>query len=627
MVRLRSVLTYPLVILPIFMVSFSANAQSLLKFDDYEPSLLIIALVAALTSLAAFFALFLYRLLFNPKNGQQNNQIGVSAGKRAAIVFNIILAFLISSLAWWALNDIEATIKNDKRESLKTVLHTTLEAMNIWANEQSNIVNYIADNPEILNNTYYQLGLYEQGNNFKSGLPLETLRQKISVQLNRNSLSGFFIITKDGINIASMQDDNLGNPNPIFTHRPDLLERAFQGETVFVPPIPSDTKLDGLGLIRGKKVSPVLFFVGPIRDEFGNIIAALSLRHDPQAEFSRINLFGRIGQTGETYSFDNEGNFLSKSRFEHQLIRLGLLDHYEQSILSIQIRNPGVNLVKGETTENVQGDLPLTLMASHATRKEEGFNVEGYPDYRGVPVIGAWIWDSNLGFGMASEVDLTEAMAAYTSARFVVIMIVLITLIVSIAFTILSIILGNHANQSLQEAHDQLEGRVQERTKELESALESLTESEERFVLALRATNEGLWDWNYKTNVVFYNKRWLNMLGYENNELPGTMETWEKLCHPDDIEGALKEIEATLDGHQAGFTIEFRMRHKEGRWVPILSRAYVVRDGLTKDVNRIVGTHIDMTQEKQAAYALKEAKEETERAFVELLKEKKKKAG
>ncbi len=627
MQKLRLMVSFLIAFVSGAILSSQAVAQDFLGVGTSEPSLLLLILVVSLTGLASIFLLFLYRLLLSSKTDPKNYKFSSSASKRAAILFNILLIILTTSLAWWALSDIEATIKEEKRETLKTVLHTTLESMNIWSKDQSNLLDNIAANPKFLQNAKRQLALYDQEGDFKSSPNLTNIRQTIHNQQRHSNDMGFFIITPDGNNIASMEKGSLGKSNPIFLHRPGLLNRAFQGETVLVPPLPSNTTANEMGVIRGHDVAPVMYFVGPIKDETGQVIAALSIRHDPQAEFSRINLLGRIGDTGETYSFDKQGKFLSKSRFEHQLISIGLLDAFEQSVLSILIRNPGVNLVNGEVNKTPRHELPLTLMAAHATRGEEGFNIDGYLDYRGVPVIGAWKWDHTLGIGVASELDVAEAMTAYYSARFIVIMILIITLSVSIAFTVLSMILGKRANQSLQEAHDQLENRVQERTKELETALESLEESEERFVLALRATNEGLWDWNYKTNVVYYNKRWMEMVGYDVNELPGTLETWEKLVHPDDIDGAVSEMEAALDGYQSGFNIEFRMKHKSGHWVPINSRAYVVRDGASKEVKRVVGTHIDMTQEKQAAYALKEAKAETERAFVELLKEKKIKTG
>ena len=61
-----------------------------------------------------------------------------------------------------------------------------------------------------------------------------------------------------------------------------------------------------------------------------------------------------------------------------------------------------------------------------------------------------------------------------------------------------------------------------------------LSENEERFSLAMRGANDGLWDWNLETDEVYYSPRWINMLGYEENELGATIDTWKELVHPDD---------------------------------------------------------------------------------------------
>ncbi len=129
---------------------------------------------------------------------------------------------------------------------------------------------------------------------------------------------------------------------------------------------------------------------------------------------------------------------------------------------------------------------------------------------------------------------------------------------------------------------------------------EKLLQSEERFSLAMRGANDGLWDWNLETNEVYYSPRWKSMLGYENDELRDDLNTWQSLVHPDDKDIVLKIVQDYLTAKAASFEVEIRMQHKAGHEVFVLSRAFLVhRDSDGKAV-RLVGTHVDITARKKA---------------------------
>lgn len=136
--------------------------------------------------------------------------------------------------------------------------------------------------------------------------------------------------------------------------------------------------------------------------------------------------------------------------------------------------------------------------------------------------------------------------------------------------------------------------------------------SEERYQFAIKSSNDGIWDWNYETGHVYYSDRWLSMLGYDPKEKKESLDTWSELCHPGDVDATLALIDACSKGEKDGYRVEFRMRHKEGHWVSILSRAYVVRDPESKKVIRFVGTHSDLTQQKIDEQVLLQAKQAAE---------------
>ena len=137
-------------------------------------------------------------------------------------------------------------------------------------------------------------------------------------------------------------------------------------------------------------------------------------------------------------------------------------------------------------------------------------------------------------------------------------------------------------------------------------AEEALKLREERLTVALHAADEGLWDRNLETNEVYYSPRWMTMLGYADAEIDASIETFEELVHPDDRAARRAAISSYTSGTAERYEVEFRLRHKRGHYVPILSRATAVRDGSGRVV-RLIGTHVDLTERKQFEEQLRQA--------------------
>jgi hypothetical protein len=130
---------------------------------------------------------------------------------------------------------------------------------------------------------------------------------------------------------------------------------------------------------------------------------------DAGRDFLRI-----LGQPGpdpsiETYAFDADGLMLSNSRFPDELRRAGLLpaDHRLQTPRRLRVSDPGTDLTVHDAGQGFirSPELPLTRMAQAATAGEDGRDFQGYRDYRGVEVIGAWRWVPEYGFGVTAEMD------------------------------------------------------------------------------------------------------------------------------------------------------------------------------------------------------------------------------
>lgn len=134
--------------------------------------------------------------------------------------------------------------------------------------------------------------------------------------------------------------------------------------------------------------------------------------------------------------------------------------------------------------------------------------------------------------------------------------------------------------------------------KKLEDLYEKLKDSEERFRLAMDATSDGIWDWNLKTNEVYYSPNYFKMLGYSPTEFKFHYNTWLELLHPEDKESVVSFENNVLETGGSSFSIEYRMRTKSKNWIWILSRGRIVEWDENGKPLRLVGTHSDITARK-----------------------------
>lgn len=143
-----------------------------------------------------------------------------------------------------------------------------------------------------------------------------------------------------------------------------------------------------------------------------------------------------------------------------------------------------------------------------------------------------------------------------------------------------------------------LRAAVGRKTRDLEKSRSDLKRSKERFDLAMQFTNDGLYDWNTETGDTYFSPGWKQMLGYEDHEIQNDLSEWERLTEPEGKNKALELIEELLTGKRSRYETEFRMRHKDGHWVDILSRGNVTSDHRGK-LCRVVGTHVDISERKK----------------------------
>ncbi|MCK9590794.1 MAG: PAS domain S-box protein [Methanoregula sp.] len=145
---------------------------------------------------------------------------------------------------------------------------------------------------------------------------------------------------------------------------------------------------------------------------------------------------------------------------------------------------------------------------------------------------------------------------------------------------------------------------------ERKRAEDALHKSEEKYRLALDATNDGIWEWDVPHGTAFFGSRWYIMLGYEPGELPGTYATWLSLLHPEDSGPTEQNIRDHISQKNESYTAEFRMRTKQGSWKWILARGKVVERDTEGNPLLVVGTHTDIDEPKRVEYELRAAYEQ-----------------
>ncbi|SHJ86262.1 PAS domain S-box-containing protein [Tangfeifania diversioriginum] len=135
---------------------------------------------------------------------------------------------------------------------------------------------------------------------------------------------------------------------------------------------------------------------------------------------------------------------------------------------------------------------------------------------------------------------------------------------------------------------------------------EELKLQKEQFELAVNGSNDGIWDWNLKTNELFLSAKWKDQLGYKEDELSNEFSTFENLILPEDRSKVKNYVGSYLQGELADYDIEFRMRHKNGsiRWIN--ARGEALRDKNGKPY-RMAGSHTDITGRKEAEHKLQDA--------------------
>lgn len=141
---------------------------------------------------------------------------------------------------------------------------------------------------------------------------------------------------------------------------------------------------------------------------------------------------------------------------------------------------------------------------------------------------------------------------------------------------------------------------------------DALRESEARWQFALEGAGDGVWDWNIQSNKLFYSHQWKAMLGYADHEVGNDLDEWDSRVHPEDKEKCYADMQRHMNGQAAVYQNEHRVRCKDGSYKWVLDRGKVIEWDPDGRPRRMIGTHADITERKQAEDSLRQLNEQLE---------------
>ena len=163
------------------------------------------------------------------------------------------------------------------------------------------------------------------------------------------------------------------------------------------------------------------------------------------------------------------------------------------------------------------------------------------------------------------------------------------------------------------EAGRLLVGGVAADITEMKRKEEALRESEERFRLATEAISGMIYDWSLETDAVQRSLGLLGLLGYWPEEAASRVGWWREQIHPEDVPRVQEEIYGAIERGNASFSVEYRVRHRDGRYIHAWDKGLIVRDAQRRAV-RVVGSTIDISDRKRAQEELERAHQEAQAA-------------
>lgn len=376
------------------------------------------------------------------------------------------IAALVAVVGWWGNSRLRATLEGELKAQLTTTLNANITALGIWATNQTRVAAVLAEEPEVREVAEQIL---QQPRPLRRELRPLAAAEQFAGELRPRLLrlgyaSAQLVSTNFEVLANSQRGQSFGKQLVSDAHTNKFAELFAADAPVLITPFKPELlvqrrgpKNSSLGQrtndLRWRNIFPpsggqrrpqgsvsLMQVAAPVHDAQEKVIGALALLVNPDKEFSRILSVARSGRSGETYAFDQTGLMISHSRFDDQLRQIGLLTTTNaSSALNLRLHDPGRDLTGGVVATNEEiAAQPLTRLVDSAVEGDNQADVTPARDYRGVPVVGASCWLPEFGFGVATQIDASEAFRPLRVLQLLFVLLILILLLCATGMFVLS---------------------------------------------------------------------------------------------------------------------------------------------------------------------------------------------
>ncbi|HET9317600.1 MAG TPA: serine/threonine protein kinase [Vicinamibacteria bacterium] len=332
------------------------------------------------------------------------------AGPIPAWAWPLLALPVVAALGFWTYRAVDKALRAQIRSALRNAATSDTSALRQWLQAQAGLASVVTADPRVRDDVASLLALARRTGGdpaaLKAAPEQARLREIIGPILEQEANAGFIVFDPNGLLVARIVDERVGDRATLGVA--DAVARAMDGKPVFLAPT----------LKQRFAEVPMAFLMVPMRDASGRPYAVFAFRILPQRMAEVLNATP-LDANGQTYAIDSEGRMVTESRFADEAERLGLLppEAGGRTTAALEVRDPGARLEPGLAPRSPQKTWPFTWAVADVVAGRAGVNADGYRDFRGVEVVGAWEWQPEWGIGVVTEIPRDDAYATLALVR------------------------------------------------------------------------------------------------------------------------------------------------------------------------------------------------------------------